>query len=231
MAAERVEIAEETRPAWWPMIGVHLGLAVVAFGAIYTSQIMIRGMVPRMEWVGYVVVGVALLVTGALPVAGFTSAAGRGLLALGATMLLYMAYEPQLVGLPGGERLLETPLVMFELSLAHVGIIIAGLFLALQVAVDRRMLPARVPFRAPLFAAMALLLALMGIMWLALRDVYDLSMTTSPSVLVLRTVAYGLLMLVCLTIPGVRGAGRTPHIYLGLALLGAVARNLLVNTQ
>jgi len=228
VAAERLETAEETPPAWWPMIGVHLGLATVIFGAVYTSQIELRGMVPTLEWGRYGLVGLALVVVGIAPAWG-RSAAGRGLLALGAALALYLAYDPQLLGLPGGERLFETPLVMLEPSLAHVGIIVAAVFLAIQVAVDRRALPRPVPFRASLLIAGALLLGLMAIMWLAFRGLYDLSMVTSPTLLIFRTLSYGLLMLVCLTIPGMRGVGRWAHIYLGLALIGAVVRNMMVN--
>ena len=210
------------------MIGVHLGLATVIFGAVYTSQIELRGMVPTLEWGRYGLVGLALVVVGIAPAWG-RSAAGRGLLALGAALALYLAYDPQLLGLPGGERLFETPLVMLEPSLAHVGIIVAAVFLAIQVAVDRRALPRPVPFRASLLIAGALLLGLMAIMWLAFRGLYDLSMVTSPTLLIFRTLSYGLLMLVCLTIPGMRGVGRWAHIYLGLALIGAVVRNMMVN--
>ncbi len=229
MAAERLEIAEETQPAWWPMIGVHVGLLVVLFGAIYTSQIEIRGMVPSLAWVRYGLVGLALVLVGLVRAWDVKSAAGRGLLALGASIALYLAYEPQLLGLPGGERLFETPLVLLEPTLAHVGIVVAALFLALQVAVDRRALPRKVPFRPSLLAAAALLLGLMAIMWLAFRGLYDLSVISSPAVLVFRALSYGLLMLVCLTIPGMRGVERWAHIYLGLALIGVVVRNLMVN--
>ncbi len=229
MAAERLEIAEETQPAWWPMIGVHLGLLVVLFGAIYTSQIEIRGMVPTLEWGRYGLVGLALVLVGVIPAWDVRSAAGRGLLALGAALALYLAYEPQLLGLPGGERLFETPLVNLEPTLAHVGIVIAALFLGLQMAIGGRALPRKAPFRASLLVAAALLLGLMAIMWLAFRGLYNLTTITSPAVLVFRTLSYGLLMLICLMIPGMRGVGRWAHIYIGLALIGVVVRNLMVN--
>jgi hypothetical protein len=163
-----------------------------------------------------------------IPAWDVRSVSARGLLAMGGAIALYLAYDPQLAGLPGGGALVETPVANLQPSIAHFGVAIAGLFLALQAAIDRRILPREVPFRGALLAAALLLIAITAAMSLALSNIYDLSMTASPSVLVFRIVAYGLLMLVCVTIPGVRGAGRAPHIYFGLALLAAVARNLLV---
>lgn len=226
MAAEQVEIGEELRPLSWPMFGVHAGLIVVIFGAIYTAQV--QGAVSRMEYAGYALVGLALVLMGVIPAWDIRSTASRGLLALGGAIALYLAYDPQLAGLPGGGVLMESPAAQLQPSIAHLGIVIAGLFLGLQAAIDRSVLPRRVPFRPALVSAVMLLLTLTGIMWLALRNFYDLSMTSSPSLLVFRSVAYGLLMFVCLTIPGVRSVRRAPHVYLGLALIGAVVRNLMV---
>lgn len=226
MAAEQVELGEELRPTSWPMFGVHLGLIAVCFGAVYTAQV--PGAVTKMDYAGYALVGFALVLMGAIQALDITSTASRGLLALGGAIALYLAYDPQLGGLPGGAAIAESPVGQFQPSVAHVGVVVAGLALALQAGVGRGILPREVPFRRALLAAALLLLALMAVMWGGLRSVYDLSMTTSPGLLVFRTIAYGLLMFVCLTIPGVRGAGRAPHIYLGLALIGAVARNLLV---
>ncbi|HCA45961.1 MAG TPA: hypothetical protein DEP45_01020 [Armatimonadetes bacterium] len=228
MAAETQEIAEneEPRPGWWPMIGVHIGLMIVIIGAIYTPQIEIRGMVPSLEWARYLLVGIAVVIVGLVPALDVRSAAARALLALGGAVALYLACMPQLDSLPGGAAIVGTPFAMLGPSVAHTGVVIAAIFLGLQAVVDRRALPRRVPFVSSVLVAGGLLLALMAIMWLSLRGVYDLSMTTSPLLLVFRTVMYGLLMLVCLTIPGVRGVGRSAHIYIGLALLAAVVRNL-----
>jgi hypothetical protein len=227
VAAEQIEVSEELRPRWWPMIGLHAGLITVIFGAIYTVQV--PGAVGRMEWAGYAAVGVALVLVGGVKAWDVRSPVGRGLLALGGAIALYLAYDPQLVGLPGGAALLESPVGELQPSLAHVGIVVAGVFLALQAVVDRRLLPAEVSFRASVLAAVLLLVGLTVVMWLGLRGVYDLSMTVSPAFVIFRTVAYGLLMFVCLTVPGVRAVARAPHIYLGLALLGAVVRNMMVS--
>jgi len=226
VAAEQAEIAEEARPRWWPMIGVHAGLGAVVFGAIYAAQV--QGAVTKMDYAGYALVGLALVLLGVIRAVDITSTASRGLLALGGAMALYLAYDPQLAGLPGGGALAKSLIGQFQPSVAHLGVVVAGVFLALQGVVGGRALPRRVPFRTALLAAAMLLLGLLVVMWGGLRNLYDLSMTTSPGLLVFRTIAYGLLMFVCLTIPGVRGVGRAPHIYLGLALIGAVVRNLLV---
>jgi hypothetical protein len=226
VAAEQVELGEDIRPTSWPMFGVHLGLITVCVASVYTAQV--QGAVTKMDYAGYALIGLALVLIGAIRAVDIDSTASRGLLALGGAVALYLAYDPQLAGLPGGAAIAQSPVGQFQPSIAHLGVVVAGLALALQAAIDRRVLPRGVPFRRALLAAVLLLLALMAVMWGALRNIYDLSMTTSPGLLVFRTVAYGLLMFVCLTIPGVRSVGRAPHIYLGLALIGAVARNLLV---
>ncbi len=225
MAAEQVEITEEMSPAWWPMIGVHAGLMAVCFGALYTKQV--QGAVDTSEYAGYALVGLALLLLGVVRKWDLQSTGARATLALGGAMALGLAWEPQLSGLPGGGVLLATPIAHLQPSVAHLGVLLAGIFLGLQIAVDRRLLPREVPFRRALVAAVVLLLAMMGVMWLGLRNVYDLSMTSSPSVLVFRALAYGLLMLICLTVPGRRAVRGAPHIYLGLTLLAAVARNII----
>ena len=229
MTAEQVELGEDLRPVSWPMVGVHVGLIVIIFGAIYTSQIEMRGMVPTAEWAGYIAVGLALVLVGVIPAADISSAASRGLLALGAAMALYLGSTPWLADLPGGAFLMESPVGQAMPAVAHLGVVIAGVFLGLQAALNRRILPRRVPFRMATVVAVLILLFLGIVAWLALRNIYDLSMTTGPSVLIFRTVAYGLLMVVALTIPGVRTVRRAPHIYLGLALIGAVVRNLVVS--
>ncbi|MFO8080697.1 MAG: hypothetical protein R6V07_10345 [Armatimonadota bacterium] len=227
MAAEQVDMAEELRPVAWPMYGVHVGLLIVVFGTVYTAQV--QGAVTSLEYAGYAVIGLALLLTGSIRAVDIGSVGSRGLLALGAAVALYLAYDPQVMVLPGAGMLAETPVSALGPSMAHFGVVIAGLFLGLQAAVDRRALPRHVPFRAAVVVAVALLVGLSIITSTALGRIYDLSMTTGPSVLAFRAVAYGLLMIVCVTIPGVRRVSRAPHIYLGLALIGAVVRNLVVN--
>ncbi|MFP4248621.1 MAG: hypothetical protein ACLFU7_03115 [Armatimonadota bacterium] len=227
MAAEQIDIAEELRPVAWPMYGVHVGLLIVVVGAVYTAQV--QGAVTRMEYAGYAVIGLALVLIGSIRAVDIGWVGSRALLALGAAVALYLAYNPQVMALPGGGMLAGTPVSALEPSLAHLGVIIAGLFLGVQAAVDRRALPGHVPFRGAVVVAVVVLVGLGIITSTALGSIYDLSMTTGPSVLAFRVVAYGLLMVVCLTIPGARGVHRAPHIYLGLALIGAVVRNLVVS--
>lgn len=227
MAAERIEIAEEMRPAWWPMVGVHAGLLTVAAGGVYTLQP--PGFLDRMEYAGMALVGVALMLAAILTRRSTHGMVARGLLAVGGALLLYLAYDPQIVALTTAAALLESPVILYEPSLAHIGVVVAALFLALQAAVDRRLLPDRVEWRPAIVAAAALMLLLAAAMWLGLRNVYDLSGTASSlSLLAFRVVAYSLLMLVCVTSSGVRGVGVAPHIYFGLALIAAAARNMMV---
>ncbi len=220
-----MEIAQEMQPARWPMTGVHIGLAIVAVGAVYTLQP--PGAFGTRELISFGVVGLALIGFGIIRWGRGTGAAGRGVLAFGAAIALYLAWDPQLASLPGLAGIGGGPLGGLEPSLAHIGAVMAAIFLALQMAVDRRAMPTEVAFRGALLAAALLVIALGVIMWLALRGLYDLSGTSGIALLSFRTVAYTLLMLVCLTASGMRRVGTLAHIYMGLALVAAVARNMM----
>jgi len=63
------------------------------------------------------------------------------------------------------------------------------------------------------------------VMYLALHNLYDLSAASGLPALALRVGSLALLMLAALVLSGSRGVGPVAHIYLGAALLAAVARN------
>lgn len=226
MWPERERIGEEMRPARWPAIVAQAGLLVVAFSAAYTMQP--EGMFSRGEWVAFGIIGLAALVVGiACRGEDARGVLGAGTLGLVGAAALYLSYDPQLASLPGMSGLGMGTVGLLKPSLAHVGVILAALFLAVQLGVDRRALADRVPFRGAVVAAALLVLVLAGVMWLGLHNIYDLSGTSSIGELIFRTLAYTVLMVTCLTLSGARGVGGAAHLYMGAALLIAVARNVL----
>ncbi|MGD9498698.1 MAG: hypothetical protein AB7Y46_20565, partial [Armatimonadota bacterium] len=133
--------------ARWPAIGVHAGLALVAASAAWTVQP--EGWFGRGEWLSFALVGLALLLAGGVGlVRGASGWVARASLALGAATALYLAYDPQLAAVPGLGALAMGPVGMLEPSLAHLGVLIAALFLALYHGFGRGALPGRVPFRS-----------------------------------------------------------------------------------
>lgn len=224
MAAEQIETAEEQDTAWWPIIGVHAGLLTVAFSVVYTPQP--PGWFDLSEYIGFGLIGLVLIVFAAVRRRDGTGLVGSALLALGAATALWMAWDPQLATLPGMAWIGESPLGRLEPHLAHVGVAIAAVFLVLQMAVDRRIMPRPVPFGGALIAAAVFVIALGTLMTLCLRGMYDLTGTSGLALMSFRAVSFTLLMLVAVIVSGVRGVGTWAHLYLGLALLGAIARNL-----
>lgn len=224
MAFERDVPENTSRAAWWPAIGAHLGLLAVGFSAAWTIQP--EGWFSRGEWAAFALIGLATLVAGLAGIRlGVRCPTGAGLLALAAATALYMAYDPQLGTLPGMGALAMGPLGAFEPSLAHLGASAAALFALLYFLLHPRPRPA-VPFSGGVIAAALLLLALGGIMYLALHNVYDLSAASGLPALAFRIGSMALVMLAALVMSGARGVGPVAHIYLGAALLAAVARNL-----
>jgi len=224
MAVEQ-DVARDSRSgAWWPAIGAHLGLLLVGFSAAWTIQP--EGWFSRGEWAAFALIGLAALAAGLAGIRlGVRCPTGTGLLALAAATGLYMAYDPQLGTLPGMGGLAMGPLGALEPSLAHLGVLIAALFAVLSWALRDRELRPEAPFAGGVIAAALLVLALGGVMYLALHNLYDLSAASGLPALALRVGSLALLMLAALVLSGSRGVGPVAHIYLGAALLAAVARN------
>lgn len=226
VAVEQAEMARELRPTRWPSALAHVGLALVAFSAAYTVQP--EGLFSARRWASFGLVGLAAVIVG-LVRRGESARGplGAGTLTLTAATALYLSWDPQLTSLPGLSGLGEGAAGMVEPSLAHVGVVLTGLLVALQMAVDRRALPDEVPFRAATVAAAVLVLALGAIMWLGLHEIYDLSGAGGMALLSFRVVAYAVLMVSTLTLSGARAVGSSAHLYLGAAVLVAVARNMV----
>lgn len=226
MALER-DVAENTsRAPWWPAIGAHLGLLLVGLSAAWTIQP--EGWFSRGEWVAFALIGLAALAAGLAGLRlGVRCPTGAGLLALAAATGLYMAYDPQLAALPGMAAVATGPLGALEPSLAHLGVLVAALFAAISWALRDRELRPEAPFAGGIIAAALLVLVLGGVMYLALHNLYDLSAASGLPALTFRIGSLALVMLAAVAVSGARGVGAVAHIYLGGALLAAVARNLM----
>ncbi len=224
------------------MLGVQVGLIVVAFSTAYTPQP--EGWLSTRRWLAIGLIALIVLLGGVLHLLGRSRARYAGaILALGAAVALYVAYEPQLGALPGLGFFAEGSMAALEANLAHLGALVAGVFLAVQWAVDRRALPRMAPFANALVATAVFVMALGGVMWVALHGIYDLSGASGIVVLGFRVVSYTLVMLACMMLPGPRGSEAAdptlraapavlmerclPHLYLGGALLVAVARGMM----
>lgn len=225
MAALEDHVEARTKPpAKWPGIGGHVGLLLVAFSAAWTIQP--EGWFNRGQWLSFALIGLMVLVSGIQALRGRAAILSTSaLLALGAATALYLAYDPQLTALPGLAVLGEGPVGALEPSLAHLGVLIAGVFAALYVCLVRPRSSEEPPFAGAVIAAAVLVLVLAGIMWLALHNLYDLSGTSGIDMLTFRVVSFSLLLLSCLVLAPARGVYGVAQLYMGLALLVAVARN------
>jgi len=223
--AEQLRESDDRRPAWWTAVGAHIGLLLVAFSAAWTIQP--EGWFNRGQWAAFALIGLATLIAGVVGLSGRAAGlAVRALLALGAATALHMAYDPQLISLPGFAGLGAGPVGMLEPGLAHLGVVVVALFAAIQAGTGGRGRLARTPFAGAVIAAAALLLALGGVMWLGLHNLYDLSAASGMAMLAFRTLSFALLLLGCLVMSDVRGFGGVAQAYVGVALLAAIARNL-----
>ncbi len=225
MAALEDHVEARTRPpARWPAVGGHVGLLLVAFSAAWTLQP--EGWFNRGQWLSFALIGLMVLIVGIQALRGRASnLSASALLALGAATALYLAYDPQLTALPGLTALGAGPVGALEPSLAHLGVFIAGVFAALYAGLVRPRTSGEPPFAGAVVAAAVLVLVLAGIMWLALHNLYDLSGTSGIGMLAFRVVSFSLLLLSCLVLAPARGVYGLAQLYMGLALLIAVARN------
>lgn len=226
MAHENVsETQAEVGQTWWPAVGVHVGLATVCYSAVYTIQP--EGWFSSRQWASFALIGVAALVVAAVGRGrAASSQVGRLLLALGAATALYLAYDPLLDTLPGLSALTVGFLGQFEPGLAFVGVLVALVFwLAHRISNPG---PCVCPLYCKAIVVSAAAVLVLGlVMHLALSGIYDLSGTTSNLVVGFRVLQMASIMLVAIEMAGAVGVGALAHIYVGLALLAAVARNLM----
>jgi len=218
----------EREQRWWPALGLHLGLLIVCTGCAYT--IHPEGWFSTRQWASFGLIGVVLLAVAAFTRGrAATTSPGRMLLALGAATALYLAYDPLLADLPGLSALTIGFLGRFNPGLAMVGVVVVLLAWVLHLVVQPRCEARVCALRTAVLVALGLVLGLALVMQLALSPMYDLSGTTGNAELAFRLVQVAILMLAAVELSGAPGVGAMAHCYVGLALLVAVARNLMVS--
>lgn len=226
MAHENVnEIQDEVGQTWWPAVGVHVGLVTVCASAVYTIQP--EGWFSSRQWASFALIGIVTLIVAAVGRGrAAASQVGRLLLALGAATALYLAYDPLLGDLPGLSALTVGFLGQFDPGLASVGVVVALVFwLAHRISNPG---PCVCPLHCRAVVASAAAVLVVGlVMHLALSGIYDLSGTTSNLIVGFRVLQMAAIMLVALEMAGAVAVGAGAHVYVGLALLAATARNLM----
>jgi len=212
-------------PAPWFGLGIHIGLLIICASAIYTRQ---PANFSALRWSGIGMLGIFLLASG-IGTRGFVALTGWGrlLLALGAGILLTLAYDPQLtdiMALAGGSR---PDLQGLHPSVGSVGVGLVLIFWLLFHLAGGEMGMGHIPFRRAVLATIALLVALSAIMYVTVGHLYGLGGEPTRFI-VFNVVQYGVLVVGVASSSGGPGVRGWPFSYVGLALLAVVARNLLV---
>lgn len=221
-------VTEDRVRPWWPAVGLHLGLLTVCGGCVYTVHP--EGWFSARQWIAYGFIGVLLLAAAAFT-RGRAAATqgGRMLLALGAATALYLAYDPPLADLPGLSALTVGYLGRFNPGLATLGVALLLLTWVLTMVVEPRCDAQVRGLRIAVLVALGIVLGIALIMQLALGQLYNLTGTTGNLELAFRVLQAAIVMLAALEMSGTAGVGAVAHCYVGLALLAAVARNLLIS--
>ena len=217
--------AATDRGQWLPAaVGIHLGLGIVCFSAVYTGWQTVIITYP--QWA--VMLGVALV----LAYAGLTPARGQArrlwvrlTLGLAGLLAFRLCYDPQIANIPRlGEELPRAFLDTYP-GIALIGVVIALACWVLYRNAGGELGLGTIPFRRSVAAVLGLVVVLAVVAHLLLHGPHDLplSMTLRPILAVLQG---GALVYVLLGIGGGPGVGRAPHIYFALTLALAFARNM-----
>lgn len=215
------------RAAVWILAGfTHLGLLAICGSAVYTLQ---PADFTRRQWA-------ALALAAALALVHVVSTRGRGaasvfgksLTALMAGVTLSLSYDPQLANWPAiGERI-PLWLTAANPGLATLGVLLAGVSGTVYLAAARRDhgQSGAVPYLRPIFLAAVLVVALGLGTYAALGRVYEMD-SLYLVMLISNAVQYAWLLGVVLGLAGRTGVGFSAQVYLALAVLAALLRNLV----
>lgn len=217
--------AATDRAQWLPAaVGIHLGLGIVCFSAVYTGWQTVIITYP--QW------AVMLGVAAALGYAAFAPRRGqprrmwvRLTLALAGLLALRLCYDPQIAAIPRlGEELPRAFLDTYP-GIALIGVVIALVCWAMFWNAGGELGLGTIPFRRSVAAAAGLVVLLAVVAHLLLHGPHDLplSLTLRPILVVLQGAA---LVYVLLGIGGGPGVRRAPHVYFALTLILAFARNM-----
>jgi hypothetical protein len=212
-----------TSPAPYLALGVHLGLLLICVSAVYTRQYGFS----MLRWSGIGALGLVLLGSG-LATRGLVALTkwGRLLLALAAGLLLALAYEPQLAEIPLLGRMGDLPYL--PVSLGSVGVALVLIFWLLCHLAQAEMGMLSPPFRQAVLVTGAALVGLAALLYFLFAPLYDMEGGEPTRLVVFNVFQYTVLLAGVVSTSGGPGIRGWPLLYLGLALLGAVAHNLLV---
>lgn len=205
--------------------GMHLGLLTVCFSAVFTGWQ--RSIVTLPQW------GVILLVAAALLAAGCWGGGRllgrtptRLLLTLAGLMALGLCYEPQLAASPWIAERLPEAVLSAQPGIALVGTTVLLLSWLAYLGARGERAGAWPQFRVAAGVATGLVLATSAFTYMLLHPAMGW-----PAAEALRPVlCLAQAGVVCIVLAGTSGAPGIrmgPHIYLGLTLILAFARNLL----
>ncbi len=216
-------------PARWLALGIHAGLLLVCFGAIYTRQL---GNFSMLRWAGIALLGFALLVSAAATRGRVALTRwGRLSLGLGAGVLLTLAYEPQLADMPLLAGTGIAGLANLEPSVGTVGVGLVLVFWLLFEFAGGELGLAPAPFRRSILGVGGLLSGLALVMYVVLSSVESVASGDPTRFVVFTVVQYILLLAGVVSSSGGPGVRGWMHFYVAAALLAVVARNLLAGGE
>ncbi len=226
MAAERAPVPLLAAPrglhlAW----GIHLGLLVVAAGALHSKQsppLTLRqaGLL--------VVVGLSLLIWSLAE--GRRAEVGRGLrllIALGAALLLGLARAPRLATFLPPEEPLRGLLSYLQVSLGAVGVFLALFFWLGYRGAGGERFQRPPPLRRAALLSGGLIIVLALVCHFAFFGLYGRGGDLGTGLVVFQAVTYSALLVVVLGASGGPLVRRWPAYYLGAALAAAGVLGML----
>ncbi|NSW57327.1 MAG: hypothetical protein HPY44_15030 [Armatimonadetes bacterium] len=210
-------------------VGIHLGMAIVCFSAVYTGWQSTIVTMP--QWAVMLLVGVGLIYCGLRRGAATAVRCHvRMLLALGGLMAFQLCYEPQLANIPRfGEELPEVFTSTYP-SIAIVGATVMLVSWLLYVGGGGQLPLGVIPLRNSVGIAVSLVAGIALFCYFMLHGPHDLFFAEALRPM-LRAAQAGIIAGVLLSVGGGPGIHRIPHLYIGLTLVLAFLRNLAFPMQ
>jgi hypothetical protein len=218
-----------TKPTAYLAVGVHLGFLLICASAVITRQMPDF---PKRAWIAPILVGLTLLIAFAATRGRFALTEwGKGLLALGLGVAFGLTYDPQLANLPGLSGVSDSALGQYNPSLANVGVLLVLVFWGLIAATGGESRLGPRPFRRSAVISFVLIAATAVFAYWFLGLYYDLEGPFHTIDVMQKGFQYLVLILAAVGLSGGIGVRGWAHLYVGLALLAAFVRNLLVHAS
>lgn len=220
---EQASAAAKKHASVGAAIILHAGLAVIAAAAIYSLQPALS----LKQWLPYLLVALAMLISALATRGRFSGTAGGKLLvALGASLALRLAHEPQLASISALSHI--SWLGITGLGISVVGVLLAaigGYGYIVKCPADQGA-EIVASFRWALHIMLILIVGLGLVSFFGLRQFYEIDRACLGT-LIAGVLQYYWLGLSMLSASGEKYVGAAPHIYLGIALILAFIRNAL----